>query len=71
MLNLTGRLRAGWSSARAGWAAALLPVLAQAQKTAAPEPGTEGSSWPILDWLIIVVLIGAALFAICRSSRRN
>jgi hypothetical protein len=46
-------------------------VLAQAQKTAAPEPPAETGTWPILDWLIVAVLIVAALFVICRSSRRN
>jgi hypothetical protein len=50
--------------------AVLLPVLAQAQKTATEAPA-EGGSWPILDWLIIVVLVGGCLFVICRSSRRN
>jgi hypothetical protein len=50
----------------------LVPVLAQATNTAA-EPAAEGGggTWPILDWLIVVALIGGALFAICRSSRRN
>ncbi len=64
----------GLGSARAvpaGWSAKLLPVLAQAKKTAAPEAPAETGSWPILDWLIVAVLIGAALYVICRSSRRN
>jgi hypothetical protein len=47
------------------------PLLAQAQKTAAAEPAAEGGSWPIVDWLIVVVLIGGAIYVICRSSRRN
>jgi hypothetical protein len=55
---------------RANCSAILLPVLAQDQKTATEAPA-EGGSWPILDWLIIVVLIGGCLFVICRSSRRN
>jgi hypothetical protein len=59
-------------TAQAAWATTVLPVLAQAaQKTAAPETPAEGGSWPVLDWLIVVVLLGAALFTICRSSRRN
>lgn len=51
---------------RAALAAApgrIAPVLAQ-------ESSGEGG-YPILEWLIVVVLIGAALFGICRSSRRN
>jgi hypothetical protein len=56
---------------RADWSAKLLPVVAQAQKTTTAEPAAEGVSWPILDWLIVGVLIGAAIFVICRSSRRN
>ena len=48
-----------------------VPVLAQAQKTPAAEPAAEGTSWPILDWLIVTVLICAAIYVICRSSRRN
>jgi hypothetical protein len=62
------------SVARAGWSTTLLPLLAQAQKTAAPAPETpaaEGGTWAFVDWLIVVVLIGAAVFVICRSSRRN
>jgi hypothetical protein len=47
------------------------PLLAQAQKTAPAEPAAEGGSWPILDWLIVAVLICAAIYVICRSSRRN
>jgi hypothetical protein len=51
----------------------LVPVLAQATKTA-PDPAADagsGGGWFVLDWLIVVVLVGGALFAICRSSRRN
>lgn len=48
------------------------PLLAQAQKTAPAEPAAEGGgSWQILDWLIVAVLICAAIYVICRSSRRN
>jgi hypothetical protein len=57
-------------SAQAAWSANLVPVLAQAQTTAPAEPAAE-TSWAILDWAIVVVLIGGILFAICRSSRRN
>jgi hypothetical protein len=69
-------LPAGWAmttarAAQAGWSANLLPVLAQAQKTAAAEPAAETGTWPILDWLIVTVLICAAIYVICRSSRRN
>jgi len=69
-------LPAAWAittarAAQAGWSTNLLPVLAQAQKTAAAEPAAETGSWPILDWLIVGALICAALFVICRSSRRN
>jgi len=68
-------LPAAWAittaRAQAGWSANLMPVLAQAQKTAAAEPAAETGTWPILDWLIVTVLICAALFVICRSSRRN
>ena len=45
----------------AGWQTALVPVLA--------EEGGEG--YPILDWAIVVVLIGLAMFVICRTGRRN
>jgi hypothetical protein len=56
-------------SAQAAWSN-VAPVLAQAQTTTPAEPAAE-TSWAILDWAIVVVLIGGALFAICRSSRRN
>lgn len=38
------------------------PILAQ-------ESGEGG--YAIIEWAIVVVLTGAALFVICRSSRRN
>jgi hypothetical protein len=41
----------------------LAPILAQ-------ESSAEGG-YPIIEWLIVIVFTGAALFAICRSSRRN
>ena len=60
-------------AAQASWGADILPLLAQAQKatTTAEPAAAEGGSWPVLDWLIVVALIGGALYAICRSSRRN
>jgi hypothetical protein len=69
----------GWSLLTArtfaeGATTQLVPILAQATKTTAADPAADagsGGSWLVLDWLIVVVLIGAALFAICRSSRRN
>jgi hypothetical protein len=67
-----GRSLKATRAAHAGYCAVILPILAQAQKTAAPEaPAAEGGSWQVVDWLIVVVLVGGALFAICRSSRRN
>jgi hypothetical protein len=50
-------------AARADWRANLSPLLAQ-------ESAAEGG-YPIIEWAIVVVLIGAAVFVICRSSRRN
>ena len=50
-------------AALAAGPAGLLPILAQ-------ESSGEGG-YAILDWAIVVVLVGAALFVICRSSRRN
>ena len=60
-------------AAHASWGADFLPLLAQAQKatTTAEPAAAEGGSWPVLDWLIVVALIGGTLYAICRSSRRN
>jgi len=60
-------------AAHASWGADILPLLAQAQKatTTAEPAAAEGGSWPILDWIIVVALIGGTLYAICRSSRRN
>ncbi|OAI57571.1 hypothetical protein AYO47_07920 [Planctomyces sp. SCGC AG-212-M04] len=48
------------------------PLLAQAPAPAppaAPAPAVTRSL--TLEYIIVVVMIGAALFAICRSSRRN
>jgi len=50
-------------AALAGGHAANLPILAQ-------ESSGEGG-YGIIEWAIVVVLVGVALFAICRSSRRN
>jgi hypothetical protein len=61
-------------AAQADWSTTFLPLLAQAKKatTTAPDAAAEsGGSWPVLDWAIVVVLIGVSLYAICRSSRRN
>jgi hypothetical protein len=44
-------------------AAGVSPVLAQ-------ESSGEGG-YAIIEWAIVVVLTGVALFVICRSSRRN
>lgn len=41
----------------------IVPILAQ-------ESSGEGG-YPIIEWAIVVALVGAALFVICRSSRRN
>jgi hypothetical protein len=57
-------------SAQAVGSTMLSPLLAQAPTTTPAEPAAE-TSWAVLDWGIVVVLIGGALFAICRSSRRN
>jgi|HubBroStandDraft_6_1064221.scaffolds.fasta_scaffold218299_2 hypothetical protein len=43
--------------------ARIVPLLAQ-------ESSGEGG-YPIIEWAIVVVLVGVSLFVICRSSRRN
>ena len=56
---------------------ALLPALetslvAQAPPpTPAPAPAPAVTRSLTLEYIIVVVMIGAALFAVCRSSRRN
>jgi hypothetical protein len=50
-------------AAVAGGAEVLSPILAQ-------ESSGEGG-YGIIEWAIVVVLVGVALFVICRSSRRN
>jgi hypothetical protein len=53
----------GGRSAVAAGTGQIMPLLAQ-------ESSGEGG-YPILEWAIVVLLIGVALFGICRSSRRN
>ncbi len=53
----------GGRDAVAAGTARIMPLLAQ-------ESSGEGG-YPILEWAIVVLLIGVALFGICRSSRRN
>ena len=40
-------------------------------KSAPVETPAEGTSYPILDWLIVVAMIGLAVFVVCRTSRRT
>jgi hypothetical protein len=44
--------------------AGVSPILAQ-------ESSSEGGGYAIIEWAIVVVFTGVALFVICRSSRRN
>ena len=53
----------GAQGAVAAGTARIVPLLAQ-------DSSGEGG-YPILEWAIVVLLIGVALFGICRSSRRN
>jgi hypothetical protein len=55
-------LNAAASSTQAAWHSRWTLLLAQ-------EAAAEGL--PIIEWAIVVVLIGAALFVVCRGSRRN
>ncbi len=74
LLILFAAVLAQFRAAQTSWAADVVPLLAQAQKaatTTTEPPAAEGGSWPILDWLIVVALIGGALYVICRSSRRS
>lgn len=51
----------------------LAPVIASAQD-AAPKSGVVTSSSTsnyFLEYFMVLVMFGAALFAVCRSSRRN
>jgi hypothetical protein len=57
-------LESARSVACAGLSAPLMPLLGQAG-------GAESTGPNALDWGIVVVLIAAALFAVCRSGRRN
>ena len=65
-VKLLGGLCAAILACRAalgGASAKLVPLLAQ-------DTSSEGG-YPIIEWAIVVVFIGGALFVICRSSRRN
>jgi hypothetical protein len=44
-----------------------------AGKTAPPPAETTPSEpgFPVLDWLIVVVMVGLAVFVVCRTSRRT
>ena len=46
------------------------PLFAQTATPAAPTPLTGGRSLTF-EYIIVVVMIGLALFAVCRGSRRN
>ncbi len=48
-------------------------VLAQAQGAPAPTTGkvVGGGKNFVVEALVVVALVGASLFAVCRSSRRN
>jgi len=46
------------------------PIVAQTATPAAPTPLTGGRSLTF-EYIIVVVMIGLALFAVCRGSRRN
>jgi hypothetical protein len=50
-------------TACAAWTPSVMPLLAQ--------DATAEGGLPIIEWAIVVVLIGVTLFVICRSSRRN
>lgn len=69
---LRQRMRDGWLLLAGGWWLAPAILLAQ---DAAPKSGvvtttTSGSNY-ILEYGMVIVMFGAALFAVCRSSRRN
>jgi hypothetical protein len=46
-------------------------AFAAGKKTAAPAESASETSYPVVDWLIVVVLIGLAVFVVCRTSRRT
>jgi len=69
--------RTSWSSACVRVVSALAGVLlagrvavAGVSPILAQESSGEGG-YAIIEWAIVVVFTGAALFVICRSSRRN
>jgi hypothetical protein len=76
---IRGRARRGVRLLRInGLAAVLVPLLASlaAAQQAAPAPGgTTVTAAParnlVVDAAIVIVMVGIALFAVCRSSRRN
>lgn len=65
---LTGLVLASF----AGTAAAQAPAPAPGTVPAAPavDPGAV-KPVSILDWGIVAIMVGAALFVVCRSSHRN
>ena len=46
------------------------PVLAQVPAAPPPNIVTTGRSL-VVEWVIVAVMVALALFAVCRSSRRN
>jgi hypothetical protein len=49
-------------------------TLAAPRGAPAPQPddtAADSTGPGVIDWALVVVLVGAAIFAICRSSRRN
>jgi hypothetical protein len=46
-------------------------AFAAGKKAAAPAESAPEVSYPVVDWLIVVVLIGLAVFVVCRTSRRT
>jgi hypothetical protein len=77
MLKAAGFRSTGWRSACVRALSALGCVLlagrvavAGVSPILAQDSSGEGG-YAIIEWAIVVVLTGAALFVICRSSRRN
>jgi hypothetical protein len=65
--------RLTWASAASAVAGVLLSsraAVAGVSPLLAQESSGEGG-YAIIEWAIVVVFTGVALFAICRSSRRN
>jgi hypothetical protein len=66
--------RLTWASAASAVAGVLLSsraAVAGVSPILAQESSGEGGGYAIIEWAIVVVFTGVALFAICRSSRRN